>query len=43
VIAVVVEMARVTHADPVNFDLARRRALWDWCEQAVVAARTQPS
>ena len=29
-----VEMGRVTHAEPVTFDPARRQALWDWCEQA---------
>ncbi len=36
-----VEMARVTRAEPVTFDMARRRALWDWCERAIAAAQQQ--
>lgn len=30
-----VEMGRVTEAEAVTFDPARRRDLWEWCEQAV--------
>jgi len=30
-----VEMGRVTRAEPVTFDLARRQALWNWCEKAI--------
>lgn len=36
-----VEMGRVTRAEPVTFDLGRRRAVWDWCEQAIGAAQTR--
>ena len=36
-----VEMARVTRAEPVTFDMPRRRALWEWCEQAIGAVQTQ--
>ncbi|MCH8563707.1 SDR family NAD(P)-dependent oxidoreductase [Nesterenkonia sp. YGD6] len=36
-----VEMGRVSDAEPVTFDSARRQALWDWCEQTVDEAGTR--
>lgn len=34
-----IEIGRVTRAEAVTFDVERRRALWDWCEQAIGAVQ----
>ena len=36
-----VEMGRVTRAEPVTFDLPRRQALWEWCEQAIDSSQAR--